>query len=81
MKLHFNNMFCGLSHQSRTKCLRLERPIRKVLELFPKVFLPQIWNSLSLEIKNLCSLNLLKNKLYVDKTNMYLQCWLGKSRH
>ena len=34
-----------------------ERPMRKVLEQFPKVFLPQIWNSLSLEIKNSCSLN------------------------
>ena len=53
----FNNMFCALSHQNRTKCLRLERPIGKVLEQFPKVFLPQIWNSLSLEIKNSCSLN------------------------
>ena len=42
----FNNMFCALSHQNRTKCVRLERPIGKVLEKFPKVFLPQIWNSL-----------------------------------
>ena len=69
----FNNMFCALSHQNRTKCLRLERLIGKVLEQFPKVFLPQIWNSLSLEIQNSCSLNSLKNKLDVDKTNMYLQ--------
>ena len=29
------------------ECLWLERPIGKVLEQFPKVFLPQIWNSLS----------------------------------
>ena len=63
----FNNVFCALSHQNRTKCLRLERPIGKVLKQFPKVFLPQIWNSLSLEIKNSCSLNSLKNKLHVDK--------------
>ena len=75
----FNNMFCALSHQNRTKCLRLERPIGKVLEQFPKVFLPQIWNSLSLEIKNSCSLNSLKNKLHVDKTNMYLQFECSKS--
>ena len=38
----FKNMFCALSHQNRTKCLRLERPIGNVLEQFPKVFLPQI---------------------------------------
>ena len=48
----FNNMFCALFHQNRTKCVkkcvRLERPIGKVLEKFLKVFLPQIWNSLSL---------------------------------
>ena len=56
----FNNMFCALSHQNRTKCLRLERPIGKVLEQFPKVFLPQIWKSLSLKIKNCCSLKLVK---------------------
>jgi len=55
-------MFCALSHQNRTKCLRLERPIGKVLEQFTKVFLPQIWKSLSLEIKSSCSLNSLKNK-------------------
>ena len=56
-----------------------ERPMRKVLEQFPKVFLPQIWNSLSLEIKNSCSLNSLKNKLHVDKTSMYLQFECSKS--
>ena len=72
-------MFCALSHQNRTECLGLERPIGKVLEQFPKVFLPQIWNSLSLEIKNSCSLNSLKNKLHVDKTNMYLQFECSKS--
>ena len=27
------------------KCLRLERPIGKVFEQFPKCFLSEIWNS------------------------------------
>ena len=45
----FYNMFCALSHQNRTKCLRLARPIGKVLKQFPTVFLPQIWNSFLLE--------------------------------
>ena len=75
----FNIMFCALSHQNRTKCLRLERPIGKVLEQFPKVFLPQICNSMSLEIKNSCSLNSLKNKFHVEKTNMYLRFECSRS--
>jgi len=69
-------MFCALSHQNRTKCLRLERPIGKVLKQFPKVFLPQIWNLLSVKIKNLC---FLKNELHVDKTNMYMRFECSRS--
>ena len=64
-------MFCALNQTNRTKCLRLEKPIGKVWEQFPKVFLQQIWNSLSLEIKNACSLNSLKNKLHPEKICIY----------
>ena len=67
----FNELFKPLSEPNRTYNFRLERPRHKYLEKFPKVTLPLIWNSLSLEIKNSQSLTAFKNLFKSEKLLNY----------
>ena len=59
----FDNKFTPLMNLNRTQSYKLNLAANKNLEGFPSYFLPKIWNSISLELKNIPSLKLFNKSI------------------
>ena len=63
LPVSFNNKFTPLMGSNRTLSYRINVAKNKSLEKFPTNFLPKIWNSISLELKNIPSLKLFNKSI------------------
>ena len=59
----FENKFTQLSSPNRTKGFVIDRIKNNFLSQFPNYFLPKNWNSNSLVLKNISTINSFKNNL------------------
>ena len=67
----FKNMFTPLSEPNRTNSFKLDRIKNDSLAHFPTYFLPKVWNSNSLTVKNILPKNLFKNTLKKSMLSSY----------
>ena len=59
----FQNVFTPLNGTNRTNSLLVDITKSKYLSSYPTDFLPKVWNSNSMHLKNNSSLNSFKNNL------------------
>ena len=67
----FDNKFTPLMNLNRTESYKLNVAANKNLEGFPSYFLPKIWNSISLELKNISSLKSFNKNIKSMKLAVY----------
>jgi hypothetical protein len=67
----FDNKFTPLMNLNRTQSYKLNVAANKNLEGFPSYFLPKIWNSISLELKNISSLKSFNKNIKSMKLAVY----------